>query len=157
MFTDASTRTMSYFSWRISGIQCKVYTVTSAWLQNISKQSKSLSSWEKKWSSGLSAQIWQSFTGDWNFISHWNKEKFAHRLKLYQFQVTIGKTVTQSYCKTYFINDNDTKMLEIHEGGIRRTGPNSHWSQWKDEVSSGSYLAYKAPSSLELAKFYTKD
>lgn len=94
---------------------------------------------------------------DWNFISHWKEEKFAHRLKLYQFQVTIGKTVTQSYCKTYFINDNNTKMLEIHEGGIRRTGPNSRWSQWKDEVSSGSYLAYKAPSSLELAKFYTKD
>lgn len=157
MFTDASARTMSYFSWRISGIQCKVYTVTSAWLQNISKQSKSLSSWGEKWSSGLSAQIWQSFTGtetssptetrrnlptDWNCInSGW----------------LLARHLPQSYCKTYFINDNDTKTLEIHEGGIRRTGPNAHWSQWKDEVSSGSYLAYKAPSSLELAKFYTKD
>ena len=161
MFTKASTSTMSYFSWRISGIQCKVYTVTSAWLQNIYQNRASpCLSWGETTVLCLLIPDLTAIYRDWNVISHWNEENFAHWFKLYRDLIPgdlLARHLQQSYCKTYFINDDDTKRLEIHEGGIRRTGPNAHWSQWKDEVSSGSYPAYKAPSSLELAKFYTKD
>lgn len=83
MFTKASTGTMSYFSWRISGIKRKVYTITSAWLQNISKQSESLSVLGGTTVLCLLIPDLTVIYRDWNLISHWN-EKFPHCFKPYQ-------------------------------------------------------------------------
>lgn len=62
-FTESSTSAMPYFSWGASGVQCKVYTLTSAWLQNVWKQGESLSVWGEQWFSVFSSQMWQLFTG----------------------------------------------------------------------------------------------